>query len=125
MQKYAIPYIPYDKNLVSRARELRKEMTEAEKVFWDKILKNKKLAHFKFTRQKPLDYFIVDFFCAKLGLAIEIDGEIHSFQKARDKERDNVLEQKFGLKIVRYKNEEVLNNTEKVLKDLLEKIQNI
>ncbi|MBI2594820.1 MAG: endonuclease domain-containing protein [Candidatus Colwellbacteria bacterium] len=124
MQKYNIPYIPYDKNLVSRARELRKETTEAENLFWSKVLKNKKLAKFKFTRQKPLDCFIVDFYCASLGLAIEIDGAVHKFQKARDQERDNLLKQKFGLKIIRYTNEEVLNNMEKVFRDLLSKIQN-
>src|SRR3989338_44682 len=111
MQKHNIPYIPYDKNLVSRAREFRKEITEAEKIFWITILKDKKLKNFKFTRQKPLGNFTADFYCAKLSLVIEIDGEIHNFQKARDEERDNVLEQKFGLKVVRYKNEEVLNNT--------------
>ncbi len=122
MQKYNIPFIPYDKNLVSRARELRKDITEAEKIFWDKVLKSKKLLNFKFTRQKPLDNFIVDFYCAKLRLVIEIDGEIHNFQKARDQERDNVLEEKFGLKIIRYKNEEVLNDTEKIIEDLVRRI---
>ncbi|MFH1200958.1 MAG: endonuclease domain-containing protein [bacterium] len=119
-----IPYIPYDKNLVSRAKELRKETTETEKIFWNEISKNKKLKNFKFTRQKPLDHFIVDFYCARLHLVIEIDGEIHDFQKARDKERDNLLKQKFGLKIIRYKNEEILNNTEKVLEDLVRRIKN-
>ncbi|KKQ07649.1 MAG: hypothetical protein US18_C0011G0003 [Parcubacteria group bacterium GW2011_GWB1_36_5] len=127
MQKHKflnIPFIPYDKNLVSRARELRKETTEAENLFWNKVLKNKKLVDFKFTRQKPLDHFIVDFYCAKLGLIIEIDGEIHNFQKDRDMERDNILKQKFGLKIIRYTNEEILNNVEKVTEDLVTRIQN-
>ncbi|MFA5791610.1 MAG: endonuclease domain-containing protein [Candidatus Paceibacterota bacterium] len=126
MQKYnsfKIPFIPYDKNLVSRARELRKETTETEKLFWNKILKNKKLVNLKFTRQKPLDYFIVDFYCASLSLIIEIDGKIHNFQKTRDKERDNLLKQKFGLKIIRYKNEEILNDTEKIVEDLVRKIK--
>ena len=112
-------FLPYDKNLVSRARELRKSETEAEKKFWFKILKDKKLVNFKFTRQKPIGDFIVDFYCAKLKLAIEIDGEIHKFQKDRDKERGNILKSKFDLKIIRYKNDEVLNNTKKVLNDLL------
>lgn len=112
-------FIPYDKNLVSRARELRKTQTKAEKIFWFEILKDKKLEKFKFTRQKPLGSFVVDFYCARFKLAIEIDGEIHRFQKIRDSERDNLLEQKFGLKIIRYKNEEVLNNSSKVLSDLL------
>ena len=117
-----IPYVPYDKNLVSRAKELRKETTEAEKIFWGKILQNKKLKNLKFTRQKPIDHFIVDFYCANLRLIIEIDGEIHDFQKNRDMERDNILKQKFGLKIIRYKNEEVLNNVNKVTEDLIRKI---
>lgn len=126
MQKHKflnIPYIPYDKNLVSRAKELRKETTKAENIFWSKILKHKNLKNFKFTRQKPLDYFIVDFFCANLHLIIEIDGKIHNFQKDRDEERDNILKQKYGLKIIRYTNKDVLNNTEKVTKDLIEKIK--
>jgi|SRR3989344_6717491 len=125
MQKYNIPFIPYDKDLVSRARELRKETTGAENLFWNKILKNKKFVNFKFTRQKPLDHFIVDFYCAKLSLVIEIDGEIHDFQKIRDRERDNILKQKFGLQIIRYTNKEVLTNTEKVIDDLTKKIQRV
>jgi len=118
-----IPFIPYDKNLVSRARELRKETTEAENLLWNKVLKNKKLAKFKFTRQKPLDNFIVDFYCASLGLVIEVDGEIHNFQKTRDIERDTMLRQKFGLKIIRYTNEEVLNGIDKIIEDLVNKTQ--
>jgi len=126
MRKYnslTIPYIPYDKNLVSRAKELRKEETEAEKVFWRNILKHKKLANLKFTRQKPIDHFIVDFFCSSLGVVIEIDGEVHDFQKNRDFERDQALKQKFGLEIIRYSNKEVLENTECVLEDLVRKIE--
>jgi very-short-patch-repair endonuclease len=128
MRKYnslIIPYIPYNKKLVSRAKELRKETTRAEKVFWDKILKDKKLADFKFTKQKPLDEFIVDFFCSSLGVIIEIDGEVHNYQKTRDMERDTILKQKFGLEIIRYTNEEVLKNTNKILEDLIEKIRYI
>ncbi|MFA6274156.1 MAG: DUF559 domain-containing protein [Candidatus Paceibacterota bacterium] len=116
-------FLPYDKNLVSRARELRKSETKAEKKFWLEILKDKKLAHFKFTRQKPIDNFIVDFYCAKLKLAVEIDGEVHKFQKIRDDERDNILKEKFELKIIRYKNQDVLNNTKEVLDDLMEKLK--
>lgn len=115
-------FLPYNRNLVSRARELRQSETEAEKKFWLEILKNKKLSNFKFTRQKPIENFIVDFYCAKLKLIIEIDGEIHKFQKVRDGERDNILKEKFGLRIIRYKNEDVLNNTEKILDDLVKKL---
>jgi len=117
MQKYK--FLPYDKKLVSRARELRSNQTEAEKIFWGKVLKSKELTSFTFLRQKPIGPFIVDFYSAKLGVAIEIDGDLHDFQKSRDKERDNYLTQQFGIKIIRFKNNEVLKNPEKVLKYFL------
>lgn len=115
-------FIPYDNNLVSKARELRQSETKTEKIFWHKILKSKKLIKLKFTRQKPIGNFIVDFYCAKLKLAVEIDGKIHKFQKARDVERDNILKQKFGLRILRYKNEDVLKNAELILSNIIEQI---
>jgi len=114
-------YIPYNTSLVLLARELRKNATETEKIFWDKVLKNKKLKGLKFTRQKPLGNFIADFYCAKLGVIIEIDGEIHNFSKTRDAERDNLLVQEFGLKIVRYKKEEVLYNIERIIEDMIKR----
>lgn len=115
-------FIPYDKNLVSRARELRKSTTEAEKIFWEQVLKNKKFSNLKFTRQKPIGNFILDFYCAKLRLGIEIDGEVHKFQQTRDLERDNLLKEKFGIKVLRYKNQEVLKNTGKVFANLLKNL---
>jgi len=115
-------FLPYDKNLVSRARELRKTETIAEKKFYSEILKNKKLSGYKFTRQKPIGNYIIDFYCAKLKLAIEIDGEVHVFQNSRDKERDNILKQEFGLKIIRYTNDDVLNNENKILNDLIDQL---
>ena len=118
-------FLPYDQNLVNRARELRKSETEAEKNFWLRILKNKKLAEYKFTRQKPIGNFILDFYCARFKLAVEIDGEVHKFQDKRDNERDYTLKSKFGLEIIRYKNFDVLNNQEKVLEDLVKRITEI
>ena len=114
-------YIPYKKKLVARAREFRKGSTEAEKAFWE-VLKDKQLLNLKFTRQKPLDDFIADFYCAELKLAVEVDGNIHSFQKTRDREKDNILNHKFGIRVKRYSNSDVINNTDEVIKDLLEYI---
>jgi len=111
-------YIPYDKELVSRARELRKSQTEVEEKFWE-IVKRDRLAGFKFTRQKPIGNFIVDFYCAEFRLAIELDGKLHEFQKERDKERDNLLKQKFGVRVVRYNNEDILKSSEKFIDNLL------
>lgn len=116
-------FIPYDKKLVLKARELRREATEAEKLFWTSVLKDNSLAHLKFTRQKPLGHFIADFYCATLRLVIEVDGEVHTFQKARDRERDTILSQKFDLTVIRYTNEEVLEDVEKVKEDLMRRIK--
>jgi very-short-patch-repair endonuclease len=115
-------FVPYDKRLVSRARELRKDTTDAEEIFWD-LIRSKKFKGFKFTRQKPIGTFILDFYCARLKLGVEIDGRIHAFQKDRDKERDNILKQKFGVVVLRYANDEVLTNSEVVVQDLIKMIQ--
>jgi len=112
-------FVPYDTKLVFRARELRKSQTKAEKIFWEQVLRHERLLGFKFTRQKPVGKFIVDFYCAKFKLAIELDGELHDFQVDRDKERDDYLKEKFGLKIIRYRNEEILNDPDKILENLL------
>jgi len=117
-----VKFIPYNKELVMCARELRLRQTPAEIVFWKSLINNKSISY-KFTRQKPIDNFIVDFYCSELLLAVEIDGKIHSFSKIRDQERDGILFQKYNLLIVRYSNEQVMNNIEKVFDDLLNKIK--
>ncbi|MBX4181289.1 endonuclease domain-containing protein [Candidatus Parcubacteria bacterium] len=123
MKKKNYKFIPYDKELVSRARELRKDSTQAEKVLWEKVLKDRGVINLKFSRQKPIGDFIMDFYCASLKLAVEVDGEVHD--AVRDKERDNVLKEKFGVEVVRYKNEDVLNNIEEVIEDLKNRINNL
>ncbi len=72
-----------------RARELRQEMTPAEKTLWEQ-LRNRKLGGFKFRRQHPLDRFIVDFYCAACKLIVEVDGDIHDLQQERDAIRKNL-----------------------------------
>ena len=75
--------IPYNKYLVEKARHYRKNPTKAEKYIWKILLKNKQLNGYKFTRQKPLSKFIVDFYCSKLLLAVEIDGGYHKFDPGK------------------------------------------
>ena len=116
-------YVPYKKELVNRAREFRNNPTASERKIWEEILKDKNLTGYKFTRQKPLGNFIVDFYCAKLMLAIEIDGEIHMGNNRRDNDRTYILENKFGAMILRYKNEEVLNKIDSILENLKQKIK--
>jgi len=103
----------------SRARALRKEMTRAEKLLWQE-LRNKKLKGFKFRRQHPISFYIVDFYCHKLKLVIEVDGLYHDNeeQQIKDKKRTAAIE-RHGLHIIRFTNEEVFTN----LKGVLEKIE--
>jgi very-short-patch-repair endonuclease len=78
--------IPANPCLKALARELRKHSTLAEVLLWDQI-KNKKLLGYDFHRQKPIDSFIVHFFCPDLMLAIEIDGVSHLQKGKADVER--------------------------------------
>jgi len=115
-------YIPYNKKLVEIARENRKNPTQAEKKMWFKILKSKQFEKYKFLRQKPLDNFIADFYCAKLMLAVEIDGDSHIRQKEYDILRSEKLKA-YGIKVIRYTNDEIMFNSEGVPHDLWNKIK--
>ncbi len=114
-------YVPYNKALTEKARENRKNPTSAEKKLWYEALRNKRLDNLKFTRQKPLGEYIVDFYCAELMLAIEIDGDTHAEQEEYDKNRTENLN-KYGIEVVRYTNSEVLNNLEGVYEDLRQRL---
>ena len=95
-----------------KARYLRKEETEAEKILWEE-LRNKKLG-VKFRRQHPLDKFILDFYAPTIRLAIELDGSSHKENQAYDKERTRYLESK-NITVLRFWNSETENNLEEVL----------
>lgn len=115
-------FIPYNKKLLERSRDLRKNMTVAEKKLWFDVLQNERMNGYKFTRQKILDNFIVDFYCSKLGLIIEVDGDSHDNTEGKDTERTNILEQ-YKLRVIRYTNDEVLNNISGVYADLENKLK--
>lgn len=89
----------YNPKLVERAREMRKNMTDAEKKLWFGFLRN---FNYRVLRQRPIDHFIVDFYCAELKLAIEVDGGQHFTEKGLeyDKERTRILEG-YGIKVLR------------------------
>jgi very-short-patch-repair endonuclease len=106
----------------AKAKFLRDNMTDAEKLLWEK-LKNNQLKGFKFRRQHPIHIYIVDFYCHKLKLVIEIDGGYHDSndQKILDSERSEIL--KFQeLEIIRFTNDEVLGNIEFVIRKIEEKL---
>ena len=117
-------YIPYNRKLVEVARENRKNPTQAEKKMWFKILKSKQFENYKFLRQKPLNNFIADFYCAKLMLVIEIDGDSHAMQREYDILRSEKLET-YGIKVIRYTNNDIMLNIEGVFQNLKEKIKEI
>jgi very-short-patch-repair endonuclease len=105
-------HLPYNQKLILKAKELRQNMTVAEKRLWHNYLKNLPL---RVLRQRPIDNFIVDFYCAKLKLVIEVDGNSHVTDDGieSDRARTQILEG-YGLKIIRFTNDEVFNNFEAV-----------
>ena len=117
--KNIIPGQTVTKEKLQRARELRRDMTSAEKILWQELRANKLGAHFR--RQQIIAGFIVDFYCHKAGLVVELDGSVHekNEQKVSDVERDKALN-KLGLQIVRFKNEEVVKNLPHVVEQIRE-----
>ena len=112
-------YFGASPEIFRRAKELRKNMTNAEKILWEE-LKDKKLGGLKFRNQHPISKYILDFYCHNKKIGIEIDGEIHN-DKARkfyDTDRTENL-YSFGIKIIIFKNEEIFNNIEDVKKKIL------
>lgn len=113
--------LPYNSKLAERAKELRKNMTKPEQRMWFEILGSKKFEELNFLRQRPIDNYIVDFYCAELKLVIEIDGDSHAEKEKYDEIRTDVLEN-YGLKIIRYENREIMNNLAGVYEDLYEQV---
>ncbi|MDY7041421.1 MAG: DUF559 domain-containing protein [Chloroflexota bacterium] len=94
-----------DRAKVQRAKELRRRMTEEERILWQHLRANR-LHGFHFRRQQIIDGFIVDFYCHAAGLVVEVDGEIHQQQTEYDAERDQILSAR-GLRILRVTNEDI------------------
>ncbi len=109
--------------LLDRAKEMRKNPTSAEAKLWE-VLRNRKFKD-KFRRQHPISEYIVDFVCLEKQLIIEVDGEIHKYQLDNDAERQLLLEQKKGYTVLRFTNEEVLNNIEEVLSQIKTKLNSL
>ena len=91
-------------------------MTLAEVLLWDE-LKQKKMHGYDFDRQKPIDNFIVDFYCKPLKLAIEIDGDSHYYQFDEDQDRQKRLEE-LGVHFLRFTDEEVKHDMNNVLRTI-------
>jgi len=109
------------------AKELRKSQTEAEKILWSKLNKNQILG-LQFRRQHPINKFIADFFCAKIKLVVEIDGNIHDIPEYHNHDlgRSNVLND-FGITVIRFTNEQIIQEidyTVNQIQKIAEKLKN-
>ncbi|MEA2030270.1 MAG: endonuclease domain-containing protein, partial [candidate division Zixibacteria bacterium] len=98
-------------------------MTPAEKKIWYEVLRNRQFENLRWLRQRPIDNFIVDFYCAELKLILEIDGDSHFTEDNMiyDKERTKILEQ-YELTLIRFTNKEVMQNLSGVYQALLQQI---
>ncbi len=94
-------------------------MTPTEKMLWEELRANKLGVHFR--RQQVIAGFIVDFYCHKAALVIEVDGDIHDLQQEEDARREKALRE-MGLRIVRFKNDEILKNLSTVVGKIKEAI---
>ncbi len=112
--------LPYNPNLKERSRRMRNDQTPMERKLWSRFLRGLPV---QFYRQKPLNHYIVDFYCAKKKLVIEVDGDSHFTPEAREADalRTSVLES-YGLRVVRFTNHEVRANFESVCERILRAI---
>lgn len=105
--------LPYSPRLKLVARNLRNNSTLAEIILWNE-LKQKRMLGYDFHRQKPIDNFVVDFFCPELLLAIEVDGNSHEGKIQHDEERQRLIE-RFGVEFLRFDDQDVKHRLEDVL----------
>jgi very-short-patch-repair endonuclease len=101
---------------VQRAKELRQDMTEAEKVLWQAVRANR-LNGWHFRRQQVIGGFIADFYCHAAALVVELDGSIHKNQQEYDRERTELIRD-FGIEVIRFRNVEIENQLPQVLQKI-------
>jgi very-short-patch-repair endonuclease len=107
-------------NVQQAAKDLRKKMTPAEKLFWERV-RNRRLNGMKFRRQHPLEGYIADFYCLSERFVIEVDGDIHKYQIDQDAERTQALEA-HGYRVVRFRNQDIENDLEGVIQTIVDTV---
>ncbi|MDF1496825.1 MAG: endonuclease domain-containing protein [Patescibacteria group bacterium] len=115
-------HIPYDPDLVLLARILRKNMTKYERKLWYEFLRHRE---YQFHRQKPIVYYIADFYCPAYRLVIEVDGAQHFTAEGMeaDKDRTEILNN-YGIEVMRFTNNEIENDFNEVCSKILEYTNN-
>jgi len=115
--------LPYKRNLKQHSRQLRENMTGAERHLWAKI-RMKQLKGYQFYRQKPIGDYIVDFFCPRAKLVIEVDGSQHFSDEMTEYDRiRNEYLSNLGLRVLRFTNTDVLTHIEGVVESIDESIE--
>ena len=110
-------------NIKAKARELRKNMTEQEKILWKRLRKRQQNGmHFR--RQHPYSIYILDFYCFEANLALEVDGKVHLSQKEYDLERTRFLKSS-GLNVLRFTNDDIETNIKWVLEQINKYLRSI
>jgi very-short-patch-repair endonuclease len=106
------------KQVVEQARELRQNLMEAEEVLWNQ-LRGRRFKGYKFRRQHPADKFVLDFYCHKARLAVEVDGGIHQDTDVSERDINRTFElEQLGIKVRRISNIEIETDLENVLKKI-------
>ena len=104
--------------IFDRARELRANTTEPEKILWDRI-SNRQLDGFKFRRQHPINTYIADFYCHQAKLVVELDGLIHYYPENKEYDKSRNLEMEgLGIRVIRFRNEEIFDSLDLVIKTI-------
>jgi very-short-patch-repair endonuclease len=110
-------------NIQQRAKELRKQMTPAEIKLWN-ALRGEQLDGMYFRRQHAIGTYILDFYCAKAKLAVEVDGGSHLKQEVYDTERTEWLETEKGIRVVRFTNQDILRDLDEVIESIRTTLRN-
>ncbi len=110
-------------DLTQRAKELRRNSTEAERVIWSS-LRSRQFGNYKFRRQQPIGSFIVDFVCFEKKLIIELDGGQHMEDESYDTKRTKWLEGQ-GFSVIRFWNNQVLRDVDAVKTKILSALQSL
>jgi len=112
------------KTIFQYAEVLRKNMTEAEKVVWERLCKNQLGVRIRI--QHPINKYIADYYSHKLKLVIEIDGGIHLSKENKENDigRDIILNE-FGIQIIRFTNDQVINDIDQIIEEIKKKIEEL
>ena len=115
--------LTYNRNLKQKSRQLRENMTDAERHLWTKI-RMKQLKGYQFYRQKPIGDYIADFFCPRAKLVIEVDGSQHFSDEMTEYDRiRNEYLSSLGLRVLRFTNIDVLTHITSVVESIIENME--